>query len=270
MTDVFRKSMAPIGDDAWAEIEAQAGLTLRGNLALRGLVDVNGPHGLQLAAINTGRLEKTHHNAKDGIAWSARASLPLIEVRTPFRLDRADLDSLARGASDPDLEALEDAARRMAVFEENVLLNGLPDAGIEGLVKASSHTPVAVKDRGAESLLAAIADGILALEQAGINGPYALALDDAWYQTLRIGKPGGYPIAKQAAALLAGGIRWSPAVKGGLLLSRRGGDFEMTLGQDMTIGYEEHDAESVTLYLLESFTFRAIEPAAAVVLKPPA
>ncbi len=269
MTDYLRKSMAPISDGAWQEIEQQAGLTLKGNLMLRGLVDFSGPHGLQLAAINTGKLQKTHNNAKDGVAWSLRASLPLVEVRTPLRLDRAELDSVERGAADPDLEALEEAARRMAIFEENVLLNGLSDAGIQGLAKASAHQPVAVKDAGADSLFSAIADGILALEQAGINGPYALLLGDDDYQALRIGTPGGYPIARRAGELLAGGIHWSPAVKGGLLLSRRGGDFEMTSGQDIAIGYQEHDAESVTLFFTESFTFRVLEPAAAIMLAPP-
>jgi len=51
------------------------------------------------------------------------------------------------------------------------------------------------------------------------------------------------------------------------VLSRRGGDFEMTVGQDLTIGYKIHNAREVELYFTESFTFRVLELAAAVELK---
>jgi len=51
------------------------------------------------------------------------------------------------------------------------------------------------------------------------------------------------------------------------VLSRRGGDFELTVGQDLAIGYKQHDAKDVDLYYTESFTFRVLEPAAAVELR---
>ncbi len=270
MTDLLRRNMAPLSEGAWQAIEEQATLTLKGNLALRRLVDFSGPHGLALATVNTGRLRSTRNSAGEGVAWSVRESAPLIEVRTPLRLERAELDSLERGGADPDLEPLVDAARRIAVFEENVLLNGLDDACIQGLAKASSHQPVIAGGSAAEAVFEAVGNGILALEKEGINGPYALATGDDFYQALRIGNPGGYPLSKRTADLLAGGVHWSPATCGGVLLSLRGGDFEMTSGQDIALGYQEHDAESVTLFFTESFTFRVLEPAAAIVLAPAA
>lgn len=53
---------------------------------------------------------------------------------------------------------------------------------------------------------------------------------------------------------------------GAAVLSQRGGDFELTVGQDFSIGYLEHSASSVHLYLQESFTFRVLAPEAAVAL----
>jgi uncharacterized linocin/CFP29 family protein len=50
------------------------------------------------------------------------------------------------------------------------------------------------------------------------------------------------------------------------VLSQRGGDFVFHLGQDLSIGYRDHDAEVVRLYVEESFTFRVSEPDAAVAL----
>ena len=52
------------------------------------------------------------------------------------------------------------------------------------------------------------------------------------------------------------------AIQGGVLLSVRGGDYELTVGQDLSIGYADHDRHTVELYLTESFTFRVLEPRA--------
>ena len=46
----------------------------------------------------------------------------------------------------------------------------------------------------------------------------------------------------------------------------RGGDFELTVGQDFSIGYLEHNTERVRLYIEESFTFLVLTEQAAVPL----
>jgi uncharacterized linocin/CFP29 family protein len=73
-------------------------------------------------------------------------------------------------------------------------------------------------------------------------------------------------VVEHVRRLLDGPIVWAPAVDGAVVLSLRGGDFELTVGQDLSIGYLEHTATSVRLYLQESFTFRVLEPEAAVPL----
>jgi uncharacterized linocin/CFP29 family protein len=61
---------------------------------------------------------------------------------------------------------------------------------------------------------------------------------------------------------------WAPGVEGAVVVSLRGGDFVLDVGQDLSIGYLEHTAESVRLYLEESFTFRVLEGDACVCLNP--
>jgi uncharacterized linocin/CFP29 family protein len=61
-------------------------------------------------------------------------------------------------------------------------------------------------------------------------------------------------------------IIWAPALHGGYLLSTRGGDHELVLGQDVSIGYLDHTADQVRLYLQESFTFLTYTAEASVVL----
>ena len=68
--------------------------------------------------------------------------------------------------------------------------------------------------------------------------------------------------------ILGGPIVWAPAVNGGAVLSLRGGDFRFESGQDLSLGYESHDADAVHLYLEESFSFQVATPEAAVALEP--
>ena len=53
----------------------------------------------------------------------------------------------------------------------------------------------------------------------------------------------------------------------GLLISERGGDFELTIGQDISLGFEDRSGDEVELFFIETFTFRVNGPEAAVVLK---
>jgi uncharacterized linocin/CFP29 family protein len=77
----------------------------------------------------------------------------------------------------------------------------------------------------------------------------------------------GYPLFSHIERMMGGKIIISPNIPEGFLVSARGGDFKLTIGQDISIGYEKHDDKEVQLYFTESFTFRVIEPKAVIVLK---
>ena len=77
---------------------------------------------------------------------------------------------------------------------------------------------------------------------------------------------GGYPLLDHLAQILGGPIVWAPGVEGAVVVSLRGGDFLFESGQDLSIGYDSHDADVVRLYLEESFSFHVATPEAAVVL----
>jgi uncharacterized linocin/CFP29 family protein len=65
-----------------------------------------------------------------------------------------------------------------------------------------------------------------------------------------------------------GGIIWAPAIEGGFVVTTRSGDFELDIGQDISIGYQSHSSTVVELYFQETFTFRLLTTEAAVVLAP--
>jgi len=195
-----------------------------------------------------------------------RDALPLVEVRAPFTLKVHELDAASRGARDLDLDAVIAAAERVARAEDSAIFNGFAAAGITGLIDASPHAPLDVKSPLEWPRAVAAAKEVLRV--AGVNGPYALALGPQAYAELAADSEDGYPLRRRIEENLVGSFVWAPALRGGaVLLSTRGGDYELTVGQDLSIGYGIHDRENVELFLTESFTFRVLEEKAAVFLK---
>ena len=78
----------------------------------------------------------------------------------------------------------------------------------------------------------------------------------------------GYPIRRQIERVFDGEILWAPAIDGAFLLSTRGGDYTLSLGQDLSIGYLSHDIDSVQLYFQEALTFLAYTSEAIVAINP--
>ena len=113
-----------------------------------------------------------------------------------------------------------------------------------------------------------VAQAVSQLRLAGVNGPYALVLGSEPYTAVSGGSDEGYPVLQHIQRLIDGDIIWAPAIRGGFVLTTRGGDFELDLGQDISIGYLGHSETSVRLYLQESFTFRLLTTEAAVALSP--
>lgn len=267
MTDILRRSLAPVTEEAWKEIDQQATRTLKGNLSARTLVDFSGPHGWTMAAVNLGSVRVGNSEPVKGVNWGRRETLNLIEVRVPFSLKLWELDNVTRGAKTPDLNPLVAAARKLAMFEENSVYGGFGEAGIKGIAESTPHKPVLLPPDNTDAFAEAAEAAVLSIQKSGIGGPYALVLGTDLYAMIQVGDPQAYPLRKQVERVADGGIHWSPALAGGIVLSRRGGDFEMTVGQDLSIGYRSHDKENVDLYFTESFTFRVLEPAAATEIK---
>jgi uncharacterized linocin/CFP29 family protein len=266
MATLLRRSNAPITDEAWKQIDETAVRVLKANLSARSVVDVSGPHGWDYAAVNTGRLEIPKEQKTKGVNWGVRTVQPLIEVRVPFFLQQFELDYINRGAKDADLSALEEAAKKTAVFEETAVYKGFAPAGMKGIIGSCAHKPMTLTDK-AEDFIKAVAGGILTLQEATVGGPFTLVLGSKPYRALMENARSGYPLRKAVRDILGGEVHWSPALDGGVLLSTRGGDLQMTLGVDLAVGFWDMDREKVELFFTESFTFRVIEPAAAVVYK---
>lgn len=259
----LHRSLAPIGDAAWGQLEDEARNRLVTYLAARKLVDFAGPHGWEHAAVNLGRADPID-GPNGGVDARRRRVLPLVELRASFTLPRRVIDDAERGATDLDLGPLDAAAQQVALAENVAVFHGYPEAGIVGMTEASSEPPI-TPEPDMNRYPTAIARAVNELATRGIIGPYGLAIGpDGYTRIVETAEHGGYPLLDHLRKILEGPVVWAPGVQGAIVASMRGGDFRLDVGQDLAIGYSSHDGTTVTLYLEESMTFRVLEPDAAV------
>jgi len=263
----LHRDLAPISDGAWAQIEDEASRTLKRHLAARRVVDVEGPKGFAFAAVGTGHLRQIETTG-DGIRTAQREVKALVELRVPFELARQAIDDVERGANDSDWSPLKDAARKIAFAEDRAVFEGYASAGIQGIRQGTSN-PVLTLPADARAYPSVVEQAVSQLRLAGVNGPYALVLGAEPYAAVSGGSDEGYPVLRHIRRLVDGEIVWAPAIEGGTVVSTRGGDFALHVGQDISIGYLSHTETSVRLYLQETFTFLMLTAEAAVVLAPP-
>jgi uncharacterized linocin/CFP29 family protein len=268
MTNHLLRAHAPISDSNWKLIDDEARDRLAVALAARKLVDFSGPHGWDYSATNLGRIETLAATPGDGVSAVRRRVLPLAEVRAEFAVSRDELRDDDRGAADADLEALDRAAHQMAVAENRAVFHGWSEAGITGIAEASPHRGLELGEHP-DGYRRPVASAIEQLLRSGIAGPYALALGNEQYKrVVETAEQGGYPLLDHLRKIINGDIIWAPGLDGAVVVSLRGGDFLLEVGQDLSIGYLEYDRDVVRFYLEESFSFHVATPEAAVPIKP--
>ncbi|MGB9381493.1 family 1 encapsulin nanocompartment shell protein [Candidatus Binatus sp.] len=262
----LHRELAPISDGAWAQIEEEAQRTLKRYLAGRRVVDVKGPGGSMLSAVGTGHLKNLAAPGA-GIIARQREVKALVELRVPFELERHAIDDVDRGANDSDWQPLKDAAKLIAFSEDRAIFEGYAAAGIEGVRQGTSNKVTALPGDPSH-YPDAIAEALSQLRLAGVNGPYSVVMGADAYTALSEASDHGYPVIQHIQRLVNEEIIFAPAIAGAFVLTTRGGDFELHLGQDVSIGYLSHDDKIVSLYLQESMTFMLLTAEAAVALKP--
>jgi uncharacterized linocin/CFP29 family protein len=263
------RELAPVPDVAWGAIQEEASRALRHFLTARRLLDFSGPHGWEHSATSLGRAQAVAESPQPGVEARTRLVRPLVELRTPFTMNRDELDAIERGALSPDLDAVTEAARKAALAEDNAVFHGYNAGGIEGIVTLSPHDGVQISDNYNE-YPRTVARAVANLREAGVEGPYAIALGPRCYTgVIETTEHGGYPVLEHIRTILEGPVVWAPAVDGAVVVSQRGGDYEIVCGEDFSVGYLSHDERSVDLYIEESITLRIAGPEAAVRLYYP-
>lgn len=261
--DILRRSASLLTPEAWEELDDQAKKVLVANLSARRFVDIEGPKGWVYSAHPTGRLGIDTASRGQSVQYGVNKVLPLVETRATFELDIWELDNISRGAKDPDLSALEKAAKDIALFEEKAIYKGLASAGIDGLATAAAENTVKLESEDPDGIVNALSAAVFALRENAVEGPYAFVASPKLWKAIYSATP-GYPTSKHVANLV-GKVILSTQDES-YVVSLRGGDFELVLGQDLSLGFEERNGGKVRLFFAESFTFRVVNPEAVVAL----
>ena len=260
----LHRELAPVSAGAWASIEEEARRTFTLHLAGRRVAEVTGPDAGAASAVGTGHLSDVEPPAPGVLAWT-RTTQPVIELRVPFAVSRQAVDDVERGAKDPDWQPVKAAARTMAFAEDRAIFEGYPAAGIAG-IRAAASNPGLPLPSDARQYPDVVSQALSSLRLAGVGGPYSLLLSADAYTGVSETSDHGYPVREHLSRLIDGQIIWAPAIDGAIVLTTRGGDFEMFLAQDLSIGYTSHDADTVHLYFTQALTFLVHTAEAAVPL----
>jgi uncharacterized linocin/CFP29 family protein len=265
--DHLLRDIAPIPALAWTRIDDEARELLVPLLAARRVVDWAGPAGWEHSAVNLGRTVPVEGppGASPSVVTRQRRVQTLAEVRVPFTVNRAEIEHAQRGARDLEFDDLLRAAREVAEIENRAVFHGWPAAGIDGITQVSPAPNLKIGD-DVDGYPGAIASAVERLRLAGVEGPYALAVGPDVHTRIIEATESGFLLLDHLGRILGGDVVWTPGLDGAVVLSQRGGDFELNVGQDLSVGYTHYDADTVQLYLEESFTFQVNEPDAAITL----
>jgi len=260
----LRRELAPISPEGWTEIDAIARQTLATALSGRKLVDVDGPHGIGRAGVPLGRLS-VPKKQPGKVHFGIHQVMPLVETRVDLTLQTWELDNLARGAKDVDLSPVVEACREAAAFEEAAIFDGFDAGCMTGL-----HQVVKGKELRLAMEVNAVVDAVAEAQgrllAEGVEGPASLVVSPALWKFLSHGTQGG-TLRGIIERHMGVPVIYSAAVKDALMVAARGGDLELTVGQDFAIGYHSHTASEIHLFVMESFAFRVIGPEAVVGFK---
>src|ERR1700678_912214 len=264
----LHRELAPISDAAWAQIEEEAKRTVKRCPAGRRVVDVEGPGGADLSAIGTGHL-KMIDPPGEGVLARQRLVKPLVELRVPFDLDRQQIDDVGHGSNNSDWQPAKDAAQKIAYAEDRAIFEGYAAAGIQGIRQGTSN-PLMTLPADVVHYPDVIAQALSQLRLVGVNGPYSVVMGADAYTALSEASDHGYPVIQHIQRLVNEDIIFAPAIAGAFILTTRGGDFDLHIGQDVSIGYSSHSDATVSLYLQETLTFLMLTSEAAVAFAAPA
>lgn len=262
--DILKRNLAPISKEAWNEIDESAKDVLTSMLSARKVLKLNGPKGWNYTAVGEGRLNVIEDGKVGELCTGTYKLKPLVEGRVSFELNKWELDNISRGAKDIDLDPLEKACEKLALFEENAIYNGYKDGDIDGLIASAGHT-FELGNNG-NDILKAISDGRYALFNSYIKPPYDLIVSQEVYDKInRIYD--GANIYKIIKGTIGGDIIRSKVIEGGIMIPHQDEDLEFTVGVDYSIGYEKELDHTVQLFVTESIMLRVLDENKVVYFK---
>lgn len=263
--DILRRASAPLSDRTWQELERAVAMTARHLMAARRVATFDGPRGWDYVASPLGTISPCRPH-DEGVLVCMPDVVLLTQLRADFSLPWSAIEVFERGGPALDTDPAEKAAREVALAEDRIALYGDP-VGSGFLSLKSSPTSALHSWADPRMIVSDLVKARHVLDQLSIPGPYEVVLSVPRYLAYLSAYDGGDPVRAYLEPFIAGVHRSAVMSEGGALFSTRGGDFILTVGGDLSVGYRHHDQESVHLFCLETMTAQAITPEAVCLLR---
>jgi len=263
--DYLRRASAPLTERVWGARDEAAAQAARHVLTGRRVATFDGPRGWEHTAARLGTMIPCATQEGKAVVCMPEVVL-LADVRADFTLPWSAVEVFERGAPSLDTDAVETAAREVALAEDRLVFLGDPVG--TGFLSSPKSPRVQVGDwKRASQLIADLVQAVETLDAHAIPGPYEAVLSSARYYTyLQATTDAGYPASRTIEKVLAA-VHRSPVLRdGGAVFSMRGGDFVITVGGDLATGYRWHDRESIHLFCAETITAQTMTPEAVCLL----
>ena len=260
-------SVGPFGAELWTAIEEAAISTARDLLSARRILNVEGPHGLGLTTVETGKEESVPSPGDNGVQTVVSRLLPVPFIYQPFVLSTRLIAAATEMHQPLNMKPVEDAAQAVAVREEELLYSGLPDQQLPGLLTVkgrNTHTG------GDWSNLDQVLDDLIAavniLDGKGYRGPYGVALAPTLYNNLFRHYPGTELLQIQHIERLCTRGIVKAAIAGGVVVAPDVGP--IVLGQDLQVIYVNPGPAHYNFAVSESLALKIDAPDAICTIAP--
>lgn len=263
--DHLNRKQAPFPESFWEDIDAAAVEAAKALLTGRRFLEVEGPFGIGLTALELGADDYCRDPGTDeaGAIISHAVSVPML--RKSCRVSARRLAAHLDAGMPLSLAEVEDAAEAVARREEEFIYYGQPDFGLEGLLNAKGRKQVKGGDwSNLDTALNNVLQAITALDDTGNHGPYALALPPAQYNNLfRHYEHTDLLQVEHLKSLCTHGV-YKAALDKPVVVDNHAG--AVVLGQDLRVGYAGGDGIHYHLFVCESMVLRLDEPEAVCVV----
>ena len=263
--DILRRDSARLSDRVWKELDEAAATAARHVMTARRIATFDGPRGWDYIATPLGTMKACETHEGKAIICVPEIAL-LAQIRADFGLPWSAIEAFERGGPALDTAPAEDAAREVGLAEDRVAYAGQPVG--TGFLEGDESPRFRLGDWSDPArVLADVLGAVETLDRLAVPGPYEAVLSPERYYAYLAAANRGYPVTRHAKGIVADVHRSLVMQDGGALFSMRGGDFILTVGGDLAVGYRSHDRDALHLFCVETLAPQTLSPDAVCVLE---
>jgi uncharacterized linocin/CFP29 family protein len=263
--DILRRESAPLSSRVWKELDEAAVTAAKNVMTARRIATFDGPRGWDYIATPLGTMKACATREGKAVVCIPEVAL-LAQLRADFALPWSAVEAFERGGPALDAEPAEGAAREVGLAEDRLAYTGQPVG--TGFLEDPGSPRIKLGDWSDPArVIADLVHAVETLDRLTVPGPYEAVLSPDRYYAYLAAANRGYPVPRHTKNIISEVHRSLVMQDGGALFSMRGGDFILTVGGDLAVGYRSHDKDALQLFCTETLAPQTLEPEAVCVLE---